>query len=925
MRNRRFSQNWSQRPIESDIQINHDQINNGYCDMREYKWLNHDYNCKSAHWRSRVFYQKKLDWLMNQSFIIRNYSTYLLEGYDWKEISSYNILYHKIEVINNESWLDDQYVSVFERMDSSNGQVLSCGGNWLENVVAMDNAGFNPKLPPINGDTLVDSNGCTFKYNHIKNCQYEIQHNSETYCTNKILCPNRHIALDSQVGIATLDVHLVNSSGFNNDLVCSANTSISTDTFHWVHNSSEYDALEKSVQVDRLYTLHENAGTCQSHNSNTVYIDKPEFFFSQTFDDNFTLCIQDLNNSFILQEVNLDGPLFASTLINESTWLQDSPTNSCQHHSYNFFDTNKVAGRAMIERQYGFIPYTLPVIDHFEVGETIQFKPTAQWLNTITTKVRQYGVANYKGARIPVMSDLKVYNWRYLIKNYDYKILAEYIQFGFPLAIDYGKFSYNTNVSNHFSAMCREKGVDKYFQIETSKNAILGPFDNKPFEEMHFSPLMARDKPDGNVRVIVDLSWPIGQSVNSCTVPGVFDNVPFHLKYPSIDLLVQKINEIGPTALLYKIDLERAFRNLKIDPYDYPVLGLRWKQRMYVDVSVPFGFATGAASCQSCTDLVTWALRKCEIWVMSYLDDFLGVAQPHKATSEFLALKNLLEFLGLPLNVKKIEESAEEITCLGINVNARTGVLSIPNDKIVEVKELCLQWAHRATATRNQLQKLTGKLLYIHRCVEPARMFVNRILAVLRSAPMKGKVTLPPGFFKDIKWFNVFLEKFNGIVKIHENEFSNHEVYVDASLTRVGGIFNNKVYSTSIPEPILNVASIVHLEAANILIAFKIWAKYWKNSKLSIWCDNLAVVHAFTYHKVRDVWLMACVRNIWQFTASYNIKLEVKHIAGQENVYADILSRWNKYKDIPCVEVKYLKSCDWYNANADMLYPNFDI
>ena len=326
--------------------------------------------------------------------------------------------------------------------------------------------------------------------------------------------------------------------------------------------------------------------------------------------------------------------------------------------------------------------------------------------------------------------------------------------------------------------------MDGYFEVETSKNAILGPFNKNPFDEMHFSPLMARDKPDGKVRVIVDLSWPIGQSVNSCTIPGVFDNVQFQLKYPSIDLLVQKISEIGPTALLYKIDLERAFRNLKIDPYDYPVLGLRWKQRTYVDVSLPFGFATGAASCQSCTDLVTWALHQRKIWVMSYLDDFLGVGQLHKARSEFLSLRNFLETLGLPLNVKKIEEPAEEITCLGININAHTGLLSIPKEKLLEVKQLCCDWAKRTTATRNQLQKLTGKLLYIHRSVQPARMFVNCTLGVLRSAPVKGKVILPFGFFKDIEWFNKFLEKFNGVVKIHNKESKcREEIEWEAYLT----------------------------------------------------------------------------------------------------------------------------------------------
>ena len=204
-------------------------------------------------------------------------------------------------------------------------------------------------------------------------------------------------------------------------------------------------------------------------------------------------------------------------------------------------------------------------------------------------------------------------------------------------------------------------------------------------------------------------------------------------------------------------------------------------------------------------------------------------------------------------------------------------------------------------------------------------MFVNLILGVLRSAPAKGKVNLPIGFFKDIQWFNKFLEKFNGVVKIHNMASKCYEVYVDASLTRVGGIFNNNVYSTAIPQPILNIASIVHLEAASILIAFKLWAPCWENSKLIIWCDNLAVVHAFTSCKITDAWLMACVRNVWQFTASYNINLVVKHIAGQENIYADILSRWDKYENIPCVEVKYLQSCCWFKAGADMLYPDFNI
>ena len=130
------------------------------------------------------------------------------------------------------------------------------------------------------------------------------------------------------------------------------------------------------------------------------------------------------------------------------------------------------------------------------------------------------------------------------------------------------------------------------------------------------------------------------------------------------------------------------------------------------------------------------------------------------------------------------------------------------------------------------------------------RLFRNRILSVLRQAPNRGYISLPNGFFKDIPWFIKFLYQFNGVVVMHRKYVIQHELFVDASLKMVGGYFQGKVYATKIPEPIQNIALIVHLEAVNVLVAFKLWAKVWKDSKLIIWCDNAAVVHAFTSHKI---------------------------------------------------------------------------
>ena len=164
-----------------------------------------------------------------------------------------------------------------------------------------------------------------------------------------------------------------------------------------------------------------------------------------------------------------------------------------------------------------------------------------------------FSVPNYKGARIQVPSGLNIPEWRYLLKNYDLQILGEYLQFGFPLNVDYDIFQFNMETENHASALQRPDGVSKYFNTEVEKEAMVGPIEELPFEKLHISPIMARDKPDGGVRVIVDLSWPLGQSVNICVASDVYDDIPFTLKYPTVDDVVQQIRTLGPLLCSLKL------------------------------------------------------------------------------------------------------------------------------------------------------------------------------------------------------------------------------------------------------------------------------------------------------------------------------------------------------------------------------------
>ena len=113
-----------------------------------------------------------------------------------------------------------------------------------------------------------------------------------------------------------------------------------------------------------------------------------------------------------------------------------------------------------------------------------------------------------------------------------------------------------------------------------------------------------------------------------------------------------------------------------------------------------------------------------------------------------------------------MEQPSSVITCLGIQINAKEGILSVPDKKLNEIKNLTSQWLSKKIATHKQLQTYIGKLIAIHRCVKPSRLFINRMLRVLRNTPMQRSIKLTGYFFQDVRWFHRFLDKFNGSVEI---------------------------------------------------------------------------------------------------------------------------------------------------------------
>ena len=83
---------------------------------------------------------------------------------------------------------------------------------------------------------------------------------------------------------------------------------------------------------------------------------------------------------------------------------------------------------------------------------------------------------------------------------------------------------------------------------------MLGPFSEHPFDDFLISPMMSRPKTATKRRVIIDLSWNEPHSLNA-NVTSSYDGTEYMLRYPSLDLIQQKVLEQGTSACLFKIDI----------------------------------------------------------------------------------------------------------------------------------------------------------------------------------------------------------------------------------------------------------------------------------------------------------------------------------------------------------------------------------
>ena len=481
---------------------------------------------------------------------------------------------------------------------------------------------------------------------------------------------------------------------------------------------------------------------------------------------------------------------------------------------------------------------------------------------------------------------------------------------------DVFRIGFDYNLAPHLQSACsnirtaseRPEVIREYLALECSEGRVLGPLDPSLYPFVHTSRFGVIPKgSSGKWRLIIDMSAPEGASVNDGASKSLSS-----LSYVGVQDAIEGI-QLGPGALLAKIDIKSTYQHVLIHPDDRWLTGMIWDSALFIDTALLFGLRSAPKIFMALADAAEWILRKGGgvNFIIHYLDDFLIIGAPDLPECQS-ALRIVMETfarLGFSLAVNKLEGPTTCLDFLGFELDSWLMEVRLPQEKLQELQNLIHQWVARKSCTQKDLKSLTGKLAHAAKVVQPGKTFMRRMFELQSGVHQPYyHVHLNSDFRSDILWWDTFLGSWNGISMISLAQQPSSHVWTDASGCFGCGAWeplSKRWIQMAWPDEAghrwlqLDDESITLKELLPIILACAVWGKSLNNGRVTVHCDNLGTVAVVNsgYSKVPQI--MHLLQCLFFIRVHFQIELWAP---GIENTVADAISRNNLcllYSQVP--------------------------
>ena len=215
-----------------------------------------------------------------------------------------------------------------------------------------------------------------------------------------------------------------------------------------------------------------------------------------------------------------------------------------------------------------------------------------------------------------------------------------------------------------------------------------GPFKHPPWNTYVASPMGAFKKHSKKVRIIQDLSWPPGESIND-----YISSEDYSVTYISVDDITRRIKMYGAHTLIAKLDLADAFKYILVRPQDWELLGTVIEhneggnivKQYYVDVVLPFGLRSAPKLFSDFADALQYIMHQRGVSeCFHYMDDYLtiGPAGSSQCQTNLDIMMHTCEDVGFAINPNKLHSPTTVLEYLGFIIDTDLMQISISQDRL---------------------------------------------------------------------------------------------------------------------------------------------------------------------------------------------------------------------------------------------------
>ena len=361
---------------------------------------------------------------------------------------------------------------------------------------------------------------------------------------------------------------------------------------------------------------------------------------------------------------------------------------------------------------------------------------------------------------------------------------------------------------------------------------------------------------------ITDCSRPLYDPLNSYIVAERF----------SFDSIETAVSLSTPNCYYSIADIKSAYRHVPIFPPHRQLQGIRWSfdgkhEEFFVDNFLCFGLSHAPSIFDKLSCSITRMMRSFGHKIISYLDDFLVIADSRELCSKAQQdLISLLHSLGFEVKWDKVVGPSQRVQFLGLIIDSVQQRIELPKDKLLRLAGLAECFSQRRTVKRRDLEVLVGHMTFASKAIYGARTFTRLFIDAVNSVVSQSHyVTLSKSLKQELMWWHHFASDLNGLCpsRFGYEWPENVTIYTDACFAGFGAVMGDSFLlgtwdrdqclsascvsfsQNMVPQPLVDqelVGNINYLELVAACLPLLIWAPYFSGKRVVIASDNKSTV-----------------------------------------------------------------------------------